>query len=47
MNVAVSNTANPEKGVHTVELTLSKGSSFSATVTVTGTCKNHTDGACA
>ena len=41
VNVAFGNTANPEKGVHTVELTLSKGSSFSATVTVTGTCENH------
>ena len=46
VNVAVSNTANPEKGVHTVELTLTK-SSFTATVTVTGTCEKHTDGACA
>ena len=46
VTVKAGATGNPDKGVHTVELTLSKGN-FSATVTVTGTCTNHNTGACA
>ena len=47
VTVKAGATGNPDKGVHTVELTLSKGSTFRATVTVTGTCTNHNTGACA
>lgn len=45
VSVTAGTSGNPSDGVHTVELTLSKGS-FSAKVTVTGTCENHTGGSC-